>query len=185
MASAPNDAELIDRARRGDRDAYGLLVVRYQEIAFRTAWIITRNSEDAEDVAQEAFVKAWSALDRFRVGAPFRPWLLRIVANEAKNRVVARTRRSTTSFDARIDLPDRRENVVAVVLASEEQRHLVRMIESLDERDRLVIYLKYALELTEPELAAALECPRGTVKSRLHRALQRLRYHYEQECADA
>ncbi|MDP9321875.1 MAG: siderophore-interacting protein, partial [Chloroflexota bacterium] len=76
----------MERARRGDQDAYGELVTRYQALAARVAYVITASPAEAEDVTQDAFVKAYYALDRFREGAPFRPWLLRIVANEAKNR---------------------------------------------------------------------------------------------------
>ncbi|CAA9490528.1 MAG: RNA polymerase sigma factor RpoE, partial [uncultured Solirubrobacteraceae bacterium] len=80
------DAELIVRARSGDRDAYGMLVQRHQRIAFRTAYAVCGDAADAEDAAQDAFVKAYRALGRFRDGSPWRPWLLTIVANEARNR---------------------------------------------------------------------------------------------------
>src|SRR4029453_695230 len=80
------DVELARLARDGDLQAYAELVERYREVAFRTAWLITRSSAEAEDAAQEAFVKAFYALDRFRAGEAFRPWVLRIVSNEAKNR---------------------------------------------------------------------------------------------------
>src|SRR4030095_9437816 len=80
-----HDAELIDRARRGDLMAYEELVRRHQAVAIRTAHLFAPDG-DAEDAVQEAFVKANAALGRFRAGAPFRPWLLRIVANEARNR---------------------------------------------------------------------------------------------------
>src|ERR671917_1214623 len=80
------EAELVERARRGDQDAYGELVHAYQGIAFRTAYLLTGNAADAEDAAQDAFVKAYYALGRFRPRAELRPWLLRIVANEARNR---------------------------------------------------------------------------------------------------
>ena len=81
---AAEAAALIERARQGDQAAYGELVRDHQEIAFRVAFLITRSAPDAEDVTQEAFIKAWRALGRFRTDAPFRPWLLRIVANEAQ-----------------------------------------------------------------------------------------------------
>jgi RNA polymerase sigma factor (sigma-70 family) len=80
------EADLVERARRGDGDAYDQLVRAHQDIAFRTAWLVAGSSADAEDAAQEAFVKGWRAMGRFRAGAPFRPWLLAIVANEARNR---------------------------------------------------------------------------------------------------
>ncbi|TMF06888.1 MAG: sigma-70 family RNA polymerase sigma factor [Chloroflexi bacterium] len=88
-----DDSVLIARAQRGDTAAYEEIVQRYQQIAFRTAYVITGSSADAEDAAQEGFVKAYRALDRFRLGADLRPWLLRIVANEARNRVRSSGRR--------------------------------------------------------------------------------------------
>ena len=89
----PQDEELVARAKRGERDAYEEIVRRHQQIAFRTAWVITGSAADAEEAAQDAFVKAYRALGRFREGAPLRPWLLTIVANEARNRVRAAGRR--------------------------------------------------------------------------------------------
>src|SRR4030095_13145492 len=79
------DEELVGEARGGDARAYEVLVRRYQDLAFRTAWVIAGGA-DAEDAAQEGFVKAWDALPRFRAGLACRPWLLAIVANEARNR---------------------------------------------------------------------------------------------------
>src|SRR2546423_14409989 len=81
-----DDSELITRAQRGDSAAYEEIVQRYQQVAFRTAYVIAGSAADAEDAAQEGFVKAYRALHRFRAGAELRPWLLRIVANEARNR---------------------------------------------------------------------------------------------------
>jgi RNA polymerase sigma-70 factor (ECF subfamily) len=80
------DAGLIARSREGDGEAYGMLVARHQQVAFRTAYVVCGDAAEAQDAAQEAFLKAYAALPRFRAGAPFRPWLLRIVANEARNR---------------------------------------------------------------------------------------------------
>src|SRR5207245_10712660 len=88
-----DDSVLIARAQRGDTAAYEEIVQRYQQIAFRTAYVITGSSADAEDAAQEGFVKAYRALDRFRAGAQLRPWLLRIIANEARNRLRSAGRR--------------------------------------------------------------------------------------------
>ena len=88
------DAVLVERAQHGDTEAYGELVRRYQALATRTAYVITGLSTEAEDAAQDGFTKAYFALGRFRSGAPFRPWLLRIVANEAKNRRKAAGRRT-------------------------------------------------------------------------------------------
>src|SRR5437879_13681429 len=84
-----DDSQLIERAQRGDSAAYEEIVQRYQQIAFRTAYVITGSSAAAEDAAQEGFVKAYRALDRFRLGADLRPWLVRIVANQPSNRMSA------------------------------------------------------------------------------------------------
>src|SRR5258708_24999718 len=87
------DSELFARAQRGDTAAYEEIVRRYQQIAFRTAYVITGSAAEAEDAAQDGFVKAFRALGRFRPGAPPRPWILRIVANEARYRVRSSHRR--------------------------------------------------------------------------------------------
>src|SRR2546430_16021890 len=93
MEGRPTDGELFTRAQRGDQVAYEEIVQRYQDIAFRTAYVITGSTADAEDAAQEGFVKAYRALATFRSGAEPRPWLLRIVANEARNRARSAGRR--------------------------------------------------------------------------------------------
>ena len=90
-----SDAVAVAQARKGDQDAFGMLVERHQTVAFRTAYVICGNAADAEDAAQDGFIKARAAMGRFREGAPFRPWLLTIVANEARNRRRA-TRSGTT-----------------------------------------------------------------------------------------
>jgi RNA polymerase sigma-70 factor (ECF subfamily) len=171
------DAGLVERAQDGDVAAYGELVERYREVAFRTAWLITRSSADAEDAAQDAFVKAYYALARFRRSEAFRPWILRIVSNEAKNR-----RRSAGRHE-RLGLRAEREggpgdaapSPEAASLAREDRERLLAALERLPERDRLVIAYRYLLELSEAETARALGVRPGTVKSRLSRALERLR----------
>src|SRR6266496_2575903 len=86
VSRPPTESQLVERARNGDETAYEELVRAHQGIAFRIAYLVAGNSAEAEDAAQEGFVKAYRALGRFRRGAPFRPWLLQIVANEARNR---------------------------------------------------------------------------------------------------
>jgi RNA polymerase sigma-70 factor (ECF subfamily) len=146
-------------------------------VAFRTAYLITREAAEAEDAAQEAFVKAYYALPRFRAGAPFRPWLLRIVANEARNRRVAASRRSTLALRVAETAPmfDPAPAPEAVALAGERRAALLQALDGLREEDRLIIAYRYFLDLAETEMAEMLGCPRGTVKSRLSRALARLR----------
>jgi RNA polymerase sigma factor (sigma-70 family) len=94
------DAGLVRRARDGDTSAFDELVIRHRDVAFRVAWLVTRNSHEAEDATQEAFVKAYYALPRFRSESPFRPWILRIVANEAKNRGRSSRRREALAVRA-------------------------------------------------------------------------------------
>ncbi len=171
-----SEAALLERARRGDPAAYGVLVRAHADIAFRTACLITGSAADAEDAAQDGFVKAWHALGRFRAGAPFRPWLLTIVANEARNRRRASGRREGLALRAAAERGpgDAAPSPEAALLEGGLRRELLEALAGLDERDRTVIACRYLLELSEDETAAALGCRRGTVKSRLSRALERL-----------
>jgi RNA polymerase sigma-70 factor (ECF subfamily) len=177
------EIELVGLAQSGDSAAYQTLVEEHQTIAFRTAYLITGSAADAEDAVQEAFVKAFYALGRFRPDAPFRPWVLRIVANEARNRRRSAGRRERLALRAAEDplsggaVP----SPEAALLESEERAELLAAVEGLREEDRLVIACRYFLELSEEETAAALDWRRGTVKSRLARALERLRARMEVE----
>ncbi len=172
-----DDTELVERAKHGDADAYGELVVRYQTLAARTAYVITGDGADADDAAQEAFVKAFYALDRFRPGAPFRPWLLRIVANEAINRRKAAGRRPTVGLSVAADRPsaDTALSPEGAAVAAERRELVLAALRRLPDEDRLVIAYRYFFDLSEAEMADALGVARGTVKSRLSRAMARLR----------
>jgi RNA polymerase sigma-70 factor (ECF subfamily) len=171
------DAELVEQARSGAVDAYDVLVRRYQELAFRTAYFITGDAADAEEVAQDALTKAYYALDRFRAGAPFRPWLLQIVANEARNRRKSAGRRAKLALRAAGEESAGRvePSPEGEVLATEQRSALLAAIDTLRDDDRQVIAYRYFLDLSEAEMATILNCARGTVKSRLSRALGRLR----------
>ncbi len=173
----PEDAELIELARGGDVRAYGELVERYREMAFRTAYLIARNAADAEEAAQDAFVKAYYALDRFRTPEPFRPWILRIVSNEARNarRSSGRRERLAIRSAERRGPGDAAPSSAAAAIAHETRATLLDALEVLSERDRMVIGYRYLLDLSEAETAVALGVRPGTVKSRLSRALARLR----------
>jgi RNA polymerase sigma factor (sigma-70 family) len=171
------DSQAVARARAGDGAAFGQLVQRYQELAFRTAYLVVGKPAEAEDAAQEAFVKAYHALSRFRPGAAFRPWLLKIVANEARNRRRAAGRRAHLALRAAGATPsgNAAPSPEATVLAEEQRRALLYAVNGLPDHDRLVIGCRLFLELTEAETAAVMQCAPGTVKSRLSRALGRLR----------
>lgn len=175
----PTEQQLVERARNGDLRAYESLVRLHQQIAFRAACVIAGSAADAEEAAQDGFVKAWAALGRFRPGAPFRPWLLAIVANEARSRRRA-TGRRRASFDHAARDPTWTAGGAApsaeeAVLADEGRAALLGALRRLSERDRVVIEMRYLLDLSEREMAAALGCRPGTVKSRLSRAVDRLR----------
>jgi RNA polymerase sigma-70 factor (ECF subfamily) len=171
------DSDLVEQARHGDTSAYETLVQRYQNLAFRAAYLITGEVAEAEDAAQEGFVKAYYALPRFRRGAPFKPWLLRIVTNEARNRRTASGRRANLALRATGDAPAEAlaPSPEVSALAGEQRALLLQAVNDLREDDRLVIAYRYFLDLSEAEMAEALNVARGTVKSRLSRALGRLR----------
>jgi RNA polymerase sigma factor (sigma-70 family) len=171
------DGELVERARGGDVGAYEELVRRYQDIAKRTAYVISGGAADAQDAVQEAFVKAYRALDRFRTEAAFRPWLLRIVANEAINRRRAARRHLNLALRAAEGRPpdDAASSPERAALERERSEEVMSAVNRLRTEDRLVIAYRYWFELSEQEMAEALGCARGTVKSRLSRALGRLR----------
>ena len=171
------DLDLVERAKHGDTEAYGALVRRYQVIAVRAAGVVGDDQAEAEDAAQDAFVKAYYTLGSLRDPASFRPWLLRIVANEARNRRKAAQRRAARAERAFVPsvATDRDQSPEAAALAAEQRRTLWNALGALREDDRMVIAYRYFFDLSEGEMAEALRCAPGTVKSRLSRALGRLR----------
>jgi RNA polymerase sigma factor (sigma-70 family) len=171
------EEQLVARAKRGDAAAYEELVRTHQGIALRTAYLVVGDETDAQEAAQDAFVKAYRALGRFRRGAPFRPWLLRIVANEARNRRRAAGRRQALVLRAAAGAApgDAAPSPEAALVSAERREELLGALGRLGDDHRLVLSCRYLLELSEEETAAALGVRRGTVKSRLARALDRLR----------
>lgn len=155
--------------------------MRFRDIAFRVAWLITRDRHEAEDATQEAFVKAYYALTRFRSDAAFKPWLVRIVANEAKNRGRSLRRRESLALNASGEPAISVPSPEAETLAREESEELLAAVNRLREGDRLVVAYRYFLDMSEAEMASALDVRPGTVKSRLARATARLRSDLEGE----
>jgi RNA polymerase sigma-70 factor (ECF subfamily) len=172
----------MERARDGDVGAYEELVRRHQQVAIRVASVIAGAAE-AQDAVQDAFIKAYAALGRFRSGAPFRPWILRIVANEAKNSRRSAGRRENLALRLVEDRPSggAAPSPEAVVLERRGNERLLQALQRLPERDRTVIAYRYFLDLPEAELAEVLGVRPGTVKSRLSRALARLREQLPRE----
>ncbi len=173
-----DEATVIARVRAGDPEAYAQLVRAHTAIAIRAARALGAGA-DAEDVVQQAFFKAYCSLGRFRDGSAFRPWLLSIVANETRNtvRTAARQRtlagREAAYAEAEPLIPESADPAVAAV-ETERRTALLSALERLSEDHRLVVTYRYLLEMDEPETAEALGWPRGTVKSRLSRALRKL-----------
>ncbi len=168
------------RAQRGDEAAFAELVRAHGEVAFRLSYLIAGSAAEAEDAVQDALVKAWRALGRFRRGAPFRPWLLQIVANEARNRRRSAGRRAALALRAAREEAsgDAAPSPETALLAAEERARLLAALDGLPEDARLVLACRFLLDLSEAETAAALDVRPGTVKSRTARALERLREAY-------
>ncbi len=176
-----DEAELVPRARAGDADAFARLVAGTRDVALRVAYAIA--GDDAEDVTQDAFVKAFTRLHQFRDDAAFRPWMLAIVANEARNRRRGTGRRAAVALRAagQREVPGLHTDPAATAALTDARDRLARAVGALPLRDRQVIALRYFADLSEAETAAALGCAPGTVKSRLHRALARLRAELGEE----
>jgi len=170
-----NDDELIAAASAGDVRAYEELVRRHEALAFRCAFLIVGDAEEARDATQDAFVRAFHALGRFRAGEAFRPWLLTIVGNQARNRRRSANRRAGLVLRAGRELGATAPSAEEATLVGERRAELLRAIEQLRVEDREVIAMRWFAELSEAEMSGVLNCPRGTVKSRLGRAMGRLR----------
>jgi RNA polymerase sigma-70 factor (ECF subfamily) len=173
------DAELIARARRGDDVAWETLTRQHQQAVFRLAYLILGDPADADDIAQETFIRAYRALDHFDATRAARPWLFSIAANLARNRLrsVGRYFGALQRF-LRAD-PDALAHA-ATPEASDSQL-LWQAVRRLNDADQEIIYLRYFSEMSEVETAEALQIAAGTVKSRTHRALGRLRAVVEKE----
>jgi RNA polymerase sigma-70 factor (ECF subfamily) len=173
-----SDLELVRRAQKAERGAFDLLVLRYQHKVVKLVARLLRDPAEAEDVAQEAFVKAYRALGSFRGDSAFYTWLYRIAVNTARNSIASRQRRP---LDYEADLSESEQTAVAsrmrhtdtpeANLLSEEIRTTVnRAVEELPEDLRTAIILREVEGLSYEEIAAAMDCPVGTVRSRIFRA---------------
>jgi RNA polymerase sigma-70 factor, ECF subfamily len=166
-AEPRRDAELVRAAQRGSEEAVEALFRRHWRRAHRAAFLIVRDAAAAEDIAQEAFLAAMRALDRFDRRRPFRPWLHRIVVNRAIDHARARALRREVGEEA-IGEPAAPEAETGL------DPELAAALAALDPEQRAAIVLRYLLEYTPGEIARMLELPRGTVNSRLRRGLDHL-----------
>lgn len=165
------------QARTGNLAAWETLVTQHQAAVFRLAYLILGDPADADDIAQETFLRAYRALDRFDLSRPARPWLLSIAANLARNRL-----RSVGRYLAALQRAWKTEPAPAgLTLESDDSARLWQAVQQLNPADQEVIYLRFFSALSEAETAQALNIAAGTVKSRTHRALARLRLVIERD----
>lgn len=171
-----DDAAAVARARTGDLDAFDVLVARYTVAAHRTAALLGAG-DDTDDVVQDAFVKAYRRLSRYRGESGFRAWLLAIVANETRNLHRSRGRRAhlVLRVAAREGHEQLADDPADRVAATQQRQELLDQIRQLDRRDQEILICRYLMDLSEAETATTLDLPKGTVKSRTARALSRLR----------
>ena len=178
MANEFTDKELVKRVQRGDKGAFDLLVLKYEQKIVNLVMRYVRDPEQALDISQEAFVKAYRALPRFRGDSAFYTWLYRIAVNTAKNHLAAQRRRPT---DIELDLQDPEQyglhaklkdtdDPEGVTLSKELQETLERAIEALPDDLRTAIILRELDGMSYEEIAQTMDCPVGTVRSRIFRA---------------
>jgi len=181
MSADESDLSLVRRVQRGDKGAFDALVLKYQHKLVKLVMRYVRNPAEAEDIAQEAFIKAYRALPQFRGDSAFYTWLYRIAINTAKNAVVSRDRspieynvdRNSSDSDESYDMQGRMrdpETPEGLVLTDEIRSTVNAAIDSLPEDLRTAIVLRELEGLSYEEIAAAMSCPVGTVRSRIFRA---------------
>ena len=172
------EAGLLRAAQGGDPAAFGELVRRYQRAIYRVAYALTRNPSDADDLAQETFVRAWQAIGRFRVGEPLHPWLARIATNLAFSLFRHRKRRPETPLEPLVEAGQQwgvEDDPAERVEQDEKSGHLQAAFATLKPEHQAVLALRVVEELSYEAIAATLGVPVGTVMSRLSRARAELR----------
>ena len=169
-----DESTLVRHAANGDAAAWEALMVHHQEAVFRLAYLLLGDPDDADDVAQESFLRAWKSLRTFDTARPLRPWLLSISANLARNR-----RRSAGRYFAALVRAFREEPASEEIeeqsTESLQAGELWKAVQKLSLPDQQVVYLRYFLDLPVSETSQVMDIPEGTVKSRLSRALEKLR----------
>jgi len=172
-----NEKELVRRSQNGDAEAFALLVNEHQQFVYNLALRALGNTHEAEDAAQDAFVRAWMALPNFRGQSQFRTWLYRIVTNVCYNRMPRLRREVAAMGDEQVmDVPDETsDSPVEGIEADERRDFLHQQIDTLPESYKILVTLRYQQELSYDEIASVLSLPLGTVKTGLFRAKAQLR----------
>jgi RNA polymerase sigma-70 factor (ECF subfamily) len=166
------DRQAVEACQRGEKEAFDLLVARHQRAVYRLCYRFVNNHEDANDIAQEVFLKAWKAIPRFRGDSSFSTWLYRIAVNACLN---FRAARKPPALDLPDALPDPDPGAQAQLESSDEARRVRAAVGRLPERQRATLILKVYHELTHEEVARILGSTVGTVKANLFHALANLR----------
>jgi RNA polymerase sigma-70 factor (ECF subfamily) len=170
--------DLICRCQRGDQLALGALIRRYQNYVYRLCYLVMRNEQDAEDMTQETFIRACRALPRFEIrqGISFEAWLYRIAVNCCRSRMRRKWYQVLPWPDPAPQLTiEAEEQPDRQVMRGQRRDELLEAIDSLGDKHRLVVILRYYAGLSNEEISQALNVPSGTVRSRLHTARQRLK----------
>lgn len=170
------ESQLVQRAQAGDDVAIQELVNAYREDVFRLAYLMLNNAEDAHDIAQETFIRTLDSLQKFDVERPFRPWILTITANLCRNhkRNLQRYWQAIWAFTRETESGE--ATVERQLIQQEEVSAMLTAVRELRPSEQEIIYLRYFLDLSVTETAQILKVKEGTVKSRLHRALQQLEF---------
>lgn len=183
MDTPLDEKRLIKKARKGDRAAFGALVAEHQQRAYAVAYSFVRNREDALDIAQDAFVKAYQAIGRFDIKKPFVPWLYQIIKNTCLNHIERKKRHGETSLEemtgAGYEIGDNGQSPRGTSERLEQQTLLQHVLHQLSAEHREILRLRHLLEFSYEEIAAELNIPKGTVMSRLHEARRNLRQALE------
>jgi RNA polymerase sigma-70 factor (ECF subfamily) len=167
-----SDSEVIQRVLAGDRAAFDVLVRQYQERIYRLGYRMTRNAEDAKDLAQEAFVQAYRSLGSFQQRSSFSTWLYRISMNLCLNHLKSAGRMTPAEVGG--SLPDRRPNSMDAILTDERDRALAAAIEALPPQQKATLTLRVYQGLSHREIAEVLECSEGTAKANYFHAVRAL-----------
>jgi RNA polymerase sigma-70 factor (ECF subfamily) len=176
-----DEASLIRAAQNGESRAFAEIVRRYQRAIYRVAYGLTRNPSDADDLAQETFLRAYQALGRFRVGEPLYPWLARIATNQAFSLYRARRRRPETPLEPLVEAGFQwgvEADPADETADRERRRHLQEAFSHLKPEHQAVLVLRAVQGLSYQEIAQTLQVPVGTVMSRLSRARAELKSHW-------
>ena len=175
-----DETRIVELCQEGDREAFRSIVERYGDTLYGTAFLMSRDHSFTEDMVQQAFLRAWKSIPQFKAGTNLKAWLVRILVNQ----VMSDRRRKRlpqepldAAFDSAVDEPGGLE----LVLESERQEEVREALLAVDEGARRAIVLRYFAEMTVPEIAESLGWAEGTVKSRIHRGLQKMRQHFMSE----